>query len=114
MSALLAHPYPGHVRQLDNHIQRGVAMAENGVIHPQDLGVGSEDWPVAQVGEAPAISSLGLSRNGKLDQELADLERRRLVEALTTHPNNQKAAAQTLGLTPRALRYRLAKYGLNR
>ena len=113
LNALQAHHYPGHVRQLDNHIQRGMAMAENGVIRPQDLGIGGADWPVAEVREATEIDSSGLSRNGNLDQELADLERRRLLAALTTHPNNQKAAAQALGLSPRALRYRLAKYGLN-
>lgn len=109
LMALQAHHYPGHVRQLDNHIQRGLAMAEGGFIQPEDLGLG-----------APGLRSNGL-RQGldigptrSLDQELADLERQRLIEVLRRHPNNDKAAAQALGLTPRALRYRLAKYDLSR
>lgn len=109
LMALQAHHYPGHVRQLDNHIQRGLAMAEGDLIEPEDLGLGGMAMHSGAVREG-IETGFALP----LAQELANLERQRLIAALTQHPKNDKAAAQALGLTPRTLRYRLAKYNLSR
>ena len=101
IEALQQHHFPGQVRQLDNHLQRGLALAEHGRIDAHHLGLClARCHQVAEL-DSPA-----------LDAELATLERQRLQAALALHPHSQQAAAQALGISPRALRYRLKKHGI--
>jgi two-component system response regulator PilR (NtrC family) len=103
---LCAYPFPGNVRELENLIERAVALARGPSIGP-DL------WP-ATVSEprdgksSPQIPSTGVD----LDQILGDYERSLLVEALKLSGGVKKKAARLLGVSFRSFRYRLEKLGI--
>jgi two-component system, NtrC family, response regulator PilR len=108
LRAIERYPFPGNVRELENVIERAVALAGARVI-------GSGDLPEELSGQlgAPEPGLLALGPNGcDLDAVLHEAERRLLSAALERTGGVRKAAAKLLGVTFRSLRYRLAKHGL--
>jgi two-component system response regulator PilR (NtrC family) len=106
LEALCAYDYPGNVRELENILERATALCEDHVIAIDDLGL---------AGKAPAASDAadtGLPEQG-LEDYLADVERDTIVKALESTRWNRTAAAKVLGISFRALRYRLEKLGLD-
>jgi len=127
-AALIALPYPGNVRELENLIERAVALETGDRITPAWLpDPGPPNWltPRAAAEAAPmmpsdqvqrAIDQIGrwVERSGApIDLEaLIDQFERGLIEAAVQRSDGNKTdAARTLGLTFRSLRYKLAKYG---
>ncbi|MBN2193950.1 MAG: sigma-54-dependent Fis family transcriptional regulator [Polyangiaceae bacterium] len=106
--ALASHDYPGNVRQLENTVERAVALAG-----ARAIGLGDLPPEVAgSVGEASA-SLLELPADGcDLDAVLHEVERRLLVAALDRSGGVRTAAARLLGVSFRSLRYRLGKHSL--
>src|SRR5262249_23482273 len=108
LRAIERYDYPGNVRELENVIERAVALAGSRVI-----GLG--DLPQAVSGQlgAPESGLLAPPPEGcGLDAVLHEAERRLLIGALERTGGVRKAAAKLLGVTFRSLRYRLAKHGL--
>jgi two-component system response regulator PilR (NtrC family) len=108
LRAIERYDYPGNVRELENVIERAVALAGSRVI-----GLG--DLPQAVSGQvgAPEAGLLSLSPEGcDLDAVLHEAERRLLISALERTGGVRKAAAKLLGVTFRSLRYRLEKHAL--
>ena len=115
-TALMKYPWPGNVRQLENVIQRGMILNQDGVIHASTLGIAitphsaTVDCPAASGLRQPIIASReDLQRHGRVAQYhyIADLMRK--------YQGNRSQIADCLGITPRALRYRLAsmrKHGI--
>jgi DNA-binding NtrC family response regulator len=101
-AALQRYGWQGNVRELRNVIERAVVLAEAGEIRLEHL---PETLQRAQ----PAVSS----GTGMRDQ-LADLERRRIEEAMAAENGNQTRAAKRLGISRRALIYKLEKHGFKR
>jgi DNA-binding NtrC family response regulator len=103
--ALLRHDYPGNVRELENIVQRSVIMSRGEHITIEDL---------PQQFRSPAKESS--LPQAKIDTSLSDqvdqLEKDSIFEALRIHNNNQSKAARQLGISERNLRYRLKKWGL--
>lgn len=102
-TALARYGFPGNVRELENILERATALCDDGVIHAQDLGL-----TTAQ----PPNSTNDPHRIG-LEAYLNELERRAISEALDSTRGNRTAAARLLGITFRALRYRLEKLGMD-
>ncbi len=104
---LLAYPWPGNVRELRNAIERAMVMQSGGIIDVEHLpervrgGGGGGRGALVPVGDA-----LGMR------DQLADVERAAIVSALESTGGNQTHAASRLGLSRRALIYKLEKYGL--
>ncbi|MFH1569223.1 MAG: sigma-54 dependent transcriptional regulator [Gemmatimonadota bacterium] len=98
---VLAHyPFPGNVRELRNLMERAVILSEGPALGARDfsdLRAGAPPHPSAEAG-------------GSLD--LAALEERAIRQALARSSQNQRQAAELLGIGPDALRYRMGKYGL--
>ncbi|MGH8578293.1 MAG: sigma-54-dependent transcriptional regulator, partial [Gammaproteobacteria bacterium] len=100
--ALLCYPFPGNVRELENVLERALTLCEGEVIEPADLDL---KRPTVQEGaESPD--------DGNLDHYLDGLERKRITGALAQTRGNKTGAARLLGITLRALRYRLEKLGM--
>lgn len=107
--ALERYAFPGNVRELENMMERAVALAGT-----RSIGLG--DLPEAVSGMA-AVESPGLltlPENGcHLDEVLGEVERRLIVQALDASGGVRGTAANLLHITTRSLRYRLAKLGLS-
>jgi two-component system, NtrC family, response regulator PilR len=112
--ALSAYPFPGNVRELENVLERAVAMSESGSIRPEDLRL-----PMLRgtpTGSSPRISgtmpAVGFSTDA-LPDAIEQLERDAIQRALEDSRYNKTRAAAKLGITFRALRYKLKKLGID-
>lgn len=106
LSALSKYRFPGNVRELENVLERAMALCENDQITVNDL-----DLPEEQVTQhsAPEPTKESLSLESYMDE----VEKQAIVNALEKTRWNKTAAAKELGITFRALRYRLKKLGLD-
>jgi DNA-binding NtrC family response regulator len=98
--ALLRYDYPGNVRELENLLERAVVLCRGDVIDRGDLPLILDD--------PDALSET----QTQLTAAVEGLERRMIREALKRANGVQTRAAELLGVTERALRYKLKKYGL--
>ncbi|HKJ20996.1 MAG: sigma-54 dependent transcriptional regulator [Gammaproteobacteria bacterium] len=100
--ALLSYAFPGNVRELENMLERAVTLCASGSISASDLNMRQSD------GAEPAQSAF----TGKLGEQVEDVQRQAIVEALEKTRYNKTAAAKLLGLSFRQLRYRIKKLGI--
>jgi two-component system response regulator PilR (NtrC family) len=106
--ALEAHAFPGNVRELENVIERAVALAQGPVI-----GLGDLPPEVAGAAAQPLPALVALSEDGcNLDEVLGEVERRLIMQALERSDGVRTQASKLLHVTLRSLRYRLQKHGL--
>ncbi|HKQ71218.1 MAG TPA: sigma-54 dependent transcriptional regulator [Polyangiaceae bacterium] len=107
--ALEAYAYPGNIRELENMIERAVALASS-------TAIGLGDLPPEVSGlagsQAPLLARLP-QQGCELDNVLGEVERRLLLEALERTGGGRKAASKLLGISFRSLRYRLEKHALD-
>jgi two-component system response regulator PilR (NtrC family) len=107
MRKLESYDFPGNVRELENMIERAVALSSGPVIGATDIpDVKSVRPQVETPSEFPA-------EGVDLDRMLADFERAWVVRALEHTGGIRKAAAVALGISFRSMRYRLAKLGID-
>lgn len=100
--ALCAYAFPGNVRELENTLERALALCEDEHITLADLNL------------APALTPSSASPDSKypLQDYLDQMERTAILEALEQTRYNKTAAARVLGVTFRSLRYRLERLGV--
>ena len=95
LRALESYPFPGNVRELENMIERAVALAES-----RAIGLGDLPPDVSGMAASTTPSLLSLPPEGcKLDDVLAEVERRLLVDALERTGGLRKGAADLLGIS---------------
>ena len=99
---LRQHHWPGNVRELDNVIQRALIMKNGAEIQPQDILL--ENNPIDEVQLEPLAEE-----NGMLQSDLRDRETEVILETLRLFKGSRKKTAEKLGISPRTLRYKLAK-----
>ena len=102
--ALLQHAWPGNVRELENTLQRALVLRNGLFIQPIDLGLAAPEPAVASLASAPSEGAAGraaLKASGKL------AEYQHVLDTIRRFDGHKAKAAQSLGMTPRALRYRL-------
>ena len=101
-NGLLNYAFPGNVRELENMLERAVTLSGGGTISESDLAFRSTADNPAPV----------LGRGKDLGNQIDEVQRQAIVEALEKTRYNKTAAAKLLGLTFRQLRYRIKKLGI--
>ena len=108
LCALDAYPFPGNVRELENVVERAVALATSSAI-----GLGDLPHEVVGSAAAPSPSLVELPDAGcDLDAVVSEVERRLVLQALERTGGVRTSAARLLGITNRSMRYRLQKLSL--
>ncbi|HEX4403185.1 MAG TPA: sigma 54-interacting transcriptional regulator [Polyangia bacterium] len=100
LALLRRHAWPGNVRELRNAMEHAVVLADAGVIRAEHLPDSLRATDAAA----------GLPA-GPMRAQLAEIEKRSIREALDAEHGNQTRAAKRLGISRRALLYKLDKYG---
>lgn len=106
LKALYEYDFPGNVRELENTLERATALCDDNTIRIDDLGLAGKTPHQAAPGENGALEQ-------GLEAYLAEAERKAIMQALENSRWNRTAAAKALGISFRALRYRLEKLGLD-
>jgi DNA-binding NtrC family response regulator len=100
--ALLAYPWPGNIRELENVLERASAFCERSRITPADLGL-----------DAPATAPVhGLAPPPLAGRTLADIEKQAILETLAACGGNKKAAARSLGIDEKSIYNKMRRLGI--
>jgi two-component system response regulator PilR (NtrC family) len=102
LNKLKQYDFPGNVRELENILERAVTLFDGKQLEADDLSL------------PESHQSDGLSRPGNqpLEDQMEQLERQAITQALEATRWNRTAAAKKLGMSLRSLRYRLEKLGI--
>ena len=106
LKALGEYPFPGNVRELENILERALAL-----IGGSEIGV--EDLHLAPLAHSESGATPHAEAGASLQDHLDRVEKQAILEALQKTRFNRTAAAKLLGVTFRSLRYRMERLGLN-
>jgi two-component system, NtrC family, response regulator PilR len=106
-----ARPFTGNVRELENMLERALALCDGEIISPDDLLINEE---INGVNTSAVQFDPSKDPDISLSDYLEEIEKREILKALEKTNNNKTAAAKLLGVSFRTLRYRLAKLGLSK
>ena len=98
---LCEHPWPGNVRELKNAVEGAVTLCQSDILRPTDFQIAG----VQEISPLPSSSDSSLS--------LQECEQNLIVNALDKAGGVQKDAATMLGISRRALHYKIKKYGIH-
>jgi two-component system, NtrC family, response regulator PilR len=110
LAALERYAFPGNVRELENILERAITLTAGGEISAADIQLRST--VLGPTGAAATDARDASPAGGALGDHLEDIERDAIVRALEQSRYNKTAAAKALGMSFRALRYRIKKLGI--
>jgi two-component system response regulator PilR (NtrC family) len=115
MKVLLEYDYPGNVRELENIIERGIALESSNIILPESLTLSTykkEGKPIKKSEAFIVVESEDELHNQGLDKVMAKLEKEMIEHALVKTNNSKMRAAELLKISFRSLRYKVQKYDI--
>lgn len=123
LELLAGHAFPGNVRELENALERALTLSLDGRIRPEDIrlrtvtrsdgsGTAAAGAPASIAAPASGAADPQGEHPGPLEDRLEDMQREAIMQALEQTRYNKTAAAKLLGVTFRALRYRIKKLGI--
>ena len=111
LQILMAYDWPGNVRELKNAVKSAALMAES-IIEPAHLPV-SITGNLRGLSDPQPLSHPGMDQHPSMDEQLQDMERVLIMQALDQTRGVQKQAARLLGIKERSLWHRLKKYQID-
>jgi two-component system response regulator PilR (NtrC family) len=109
---LETYAFPGNVRELENVLERALTLCTTGVIGPEHIRLRAGARAADPAGAVAALAALPAESSAALGSQLESIERDAIVKALEKTRYNKTAAAKLLGMSFRALRYRIKKLGI--
>lgn len=107
---LVSHQWPGNVRELDNIIQRAMVLKTNDEIDAEHIYFETSELIELNIDETTSSDkTMDESQDSILVSDLKDREQQLILEALKAGDGSRKYAADRLGISPRTLRYKLAR-----
>ena len=119
INKLQAYDFPGNIRELENILQRALALAEGNLIHAEDLPPLNPQIenkvPAAtlEAGQIETQEKLEQGEDFSLEKHLEGIEKAAIEKALEETRWNKTAAAKKLGMSFRSFRFRLKKLGVD-
>lgn len=110
MTAMQNYTWPGNVRELENVVQRALILQKDGLIQPEYLMFeGETDEQIISAIEEPQQSTVKIKSNASLGDSVRSAEETIILDTLQEVKGNRKITAEKLGISPRTLRYKIAR-----
>lgn len=110
LESLKNHHFPGNIRELENTLERAFTLCQGTTIIPEDLQLPTATQQPMEIGLNTDTTE---NMQGSIDDHLASIEKELLINALEKNRWNKTAAAKTLGISFRQMRYKLQKFDLD-
>ena len=113
LETLLLYHWPGNIRELENAIQRAVALTEDSIIKPDELNLRLQPLGLYKGMDEPVLMGAdGAGANINLEEKITEMEKAYIEKALKLTNGNLTEAAKLLGTTFRTLRYKAKKHNI--
>ena len=115
MQVLMDYDYPGNVRELENIIERGVAMSSSNIILPESLTLSEHRRSKSMAAStlSDGDSNFFVAKEKGLEPLMSDLEKEIIVKAIEEANGSKMKAAELLKISFRSLRYKVQKYNIS-